>query len=97
MGQGGKNPVAKQKNCHPMSPEQSGLSWNKTIIVNAMKLMMVMVKVMMIMMTMMMMMGIMMMMILPRNKAVSVNVLKDDWQRLRTAVKLPAAHLSIWT
>ena len=37
---------------------------------------------------------IMMMMIEPRNKPVSVDVLKDNWQRLGTAVKLLAAHLS---
>ena len=37
---------------------------------------------------------IMIMMIEPRNKPVSVDVLKDDWQRLGTAVKLLAAHLS---
>ena len=37
---------------------------------------------------------IMMMKIEPRNKPVSVDVLKDDRQRLGTAVKLLAAHLS---
>ena len=52
---------------------------------------------MVVMMIMMMMMMVVMMMIMtviePWNKSVSVDVLKDDWQRLGTAVKLLATHL----
>ena len=65
------------------------------MMIMMMMVMMMMMMVMMMVMMMMMMVMVMMMMVMiePWNKSVSVDVLKDDWQRLGTAVKLLAAHL----